>query len=91
MFSSVLVALLIQLSGDTPRSQTSTTSNACFNGLSDLRSAVHLHGVASVWEVLVTEPGTVGGQVQPSAGEVPLLKKGHLARAERTFVKNSVP
>lgn len=55
-------------------------------GLSDLRSAVHLHRVASVGEVLVTEPGTVTGQVQSSAGEVPLLEKGHLTRAEHIFV-----
>lgn len=55
-------------------------------GPSDLRSAVHLHRVASVGEVLVTEPGTVRGQVQSSAGKVPLLKKGHLTRAEHILV-----
>lgn len=44
----------------------------------DLRSALHLHRVASLWEVLVTEPGAVRGQVQSPASEVPLLKKGHL-------------
>lgn len=53
---------------------------------SDLRSAVHLHRVASVGEVLVTQPGTVTGQVQSSASEVPLLKKGHLTGAEHIFV-----
>lgn len=47
----------------------------------DLRSALHLHRVASLWEVPVTEPGAVGAQLQPSAGVVPLLEKGHL-RAE---------
>lgn len=44
----------------------------------DLRSALHLHRVASLWEVLVTEPGAVRGQVQSPASEVPLLEKGHL-------------
>lgn len=47
----------------------------------DLRSALHLHRVASFWEVLLTEPGAVRTQVQPPTGEVPLLEKGHL-RAE---------
>lgn len=45
---------------------------------SDLRAALHLHRVASVGEVPVAEPGAVRGQVQASASEVPLLKKGHL-------------
>lgn len=43
-----------------------------------LRSALHLHRVASLGEVLVTDFLAVGRQVQPSAGEVPLLEKGHL-------------
>lgn len=55
-------------------------------GLSDLRSALHLHRVASVGEVLVAEPGAVRGQVQSSAGEVPLLKKGHLTATESSFI-----
>ena len=43
-----------------------------------LRSTLHLHRVTSLWEVLFTEPGAVRTQVQPSAGKVPLLEKGHL-------------
>ena len=47
-------------------------------GVADLRSALHLHRVTSLWEALVTEPGTVRAEVQTPAGEVPLLEKGHL-------------
>lgn len=50
-------------------------------GVADLRSALHLHRVASLREVLVADPGAVRGQVQSSASKVPLLEKGHL-RAE---------
>lgn len=49
----------------------------------DLRSAVHLHRVTSLWEVLVAEPGAVRSQVESSAGKVPLLKKGHLKATEK--------
>lgn len=51
----------------------------------DLRSAVHLHRVTSLWEVLVAEPGAVRSQVQSSAGKVPLLKKGHLKATEKYY------
>lgn len=47
-------------------------------GGAHLRSALHLHRVTSLWEVLVTEPGAFRTQVQPSASKVPLLEKGHL-------------
>ena len=49
-----------------------------------LRSALHLHRVTSLWEVLFTEPGAVRTQVQPSAGKVPLLEKGHLRQKRQT-------
>lgn len=40
-----------------------------------LRSALHLHRVTSLWEVLVTEPDAVRTQVHSPAGEVPLLER----------------
>lgn len=49
-----------------------------------LRSTLHLHRVTSLWEVLFTEPGAVRTQVQPSAGKVPLLEKGHLRQRRHT-------
>lgn len=66
-----------------------TTARGPF--LCDLRSALHLHRVASVGEVLVAEPGAVRGQVQSSAGEVPLLKKGHLTPTQNIFINHSTP
>lgn len=44
------------------------------------RSTLHLHRVASVRKILVTELMTVRGQVQSPAGKVPLLEKGHLTK-----------
>lgn len=51
--------------------------------MGDSPSALHLHRVASLREVLVAEPGAVRTQVQSPAGEVPLLEQGHL-RSEIT-------
>ena len=50
----------------------------CIDDIASLRSTLHLHGVASLGEVLIAKFLAVGTQVQPSASKVPLLKKGHL-------------
>lgn len=48
-----------------------------------LRSTLHLHRVASLWEILVSEPCAVRSKVQMSACKVTLLIKGHLERKEK--------
>ena len=50
------------------------------------RSTLHLHRVASLWEVPLAQFLAVRTQIQAPAGKVPLFKQGHLTRTASMLV-----